>query len=54
MLREVGGGGVWRGGFAVVRRAGELHLAGVYRKLGIEGRRQLAEALAAGGVEGWS
>ena len=38
---------------AVTRRTVELHLTNVYRKLGIDGRRQLAEALAAGG-EDWS
>ncbi|WIY01884.1 AAA family ATPase [Amycolatopsis mongoliensis] len=37
---------------AVTRRTVELHLTNVYRKLGIGGRRQLAEALASAGEEG--
>jgi regulatory LuxR family protein len=49
----VAGGLAGASGFAVTRRTVELHLTNVYRKLGIDGRRQLAEALAAGG-EDWS
>ncbi|MEU0788755.1 AAA family ATPase [Amycolatopsis sp. NPDC005961] len=37
---------------AVTRRTVELHLTNVYRKLGIDGRGQLAEALAGSGEEG--
>ncbi|MEV6646555.1 AAA family ATPase [Amycolatopsis sp. NPDC051371] len=37
---------------AVTRRTVELHLTNVYRKLGIDGRRQLAAALAGTGGEG--
>ncbi|MEV6628832.1 LuxR C-terminal-related transcriptional regulator [Amycolatopsis sp. NPDC051106] len=57
MLRVVGGGAAGgvagASGLAVTRRTVELHLTNVYRKLGIDGRRQPAEALAAGG-EDWS
>ncbi|MEV7046227.1 AAA family ATPase [Amycolatopsis sp. NPDC051061] len=37
---------------AVTRRTVELHLTNVYRKLGIGGRRQLAEAFVSAGEEG--